>query len=128
MSFRDLQTEVETRIAGSTGLSVTVLPSNFSGTIPTSDWARLNIFAPGGTEIGYGISTTTTGFIEFNIFVDEGDGESAAHEAADELAALYVGTQGKTTFRQPTIATKAVDSVNPNLFRVDLRIPFTRFN
>ena len=128
MSFRELQNEIEDRIAGSTGLSVTVLPANFSGSIPTEDWARLNIFAPAGTEIGYSATTTTTGFIEFNIFVDEGNGESAAHEAADELAALYLGTEGKTTFRQPTIATKAVDSVNPNLFRVDLRIPFTRYN
>ena len=127
MSFRDLQVEVEQRI-GTASLSFTMLPANFSGSIPTDDWARLNIFAPGSAITGYGNTSSNEGFLEFNIFVDEGRGEVRANEIADEINDLYQGSQGHTTFRQGTIATKAVDSVNPNLFRVDLRIPFTRFN
>ena len=127
MSFRSLKVDIEQRIASGT-FDFTILPANFSGSIPTDDWARLNIFAPASDEIGYGNSTTNTGFVEFNIFVDEGQGETRAMEIVDELQDAYEGTQGQTTFRRGTIATKAVDTVNPNLFRVDLRIPFTRYN
>ena len=136
MSFRNLQIEIESRLTVDTTVSMgprgplptTVLPANFSGSIPTDEWARLNIFAPGSAQIGYGNDSTNSGFIEFNIFVDEGQGVSRAHEIADDLMARYVGQEGHTIFQQGTIATKAVDSVNPNLFRVDLRIPFTRYN
>ena len=127
MSFRSLKVDIEQRIASGT-FDFTILPANFSGSIPTDDWARLNIFAPGSTSIGYGNSSTNTGFVEFNIFVDEGQGETRAMEIVDELQDAYEGTQGQTQFQRGTIATKAVDTVNPNLFRVDLRIPFTRFN
>ena len=130
MSFRNLQIEIESRltVASRGALPTTVLPANFTGSIPTDEWARLNIFSPGSAEIGYAEQSTNTGFIEFNIFVDEGQGESRANEIADDLMSRFAGSEGRTTFRRGTIATKAVDSVNPNLFRVDLRIPFTRFN
>ena len=136
MSFRNLQIEIESRLTVDTTVSMgprgplptTVLPANFTGSIPTNEWARLNIFSPASAEIGYAEQSTNTGFIEFNIFVDEGQGESRANEIADDLMLRFVGSEGQTTFRRGTIATKAVDSVNPNLFRVDLRIPFTRYN
>ena len=136
MSFVDLKEDIENRLVDRITdpadpvfrPSIAVLPANFSGEIPTQSWARLNIFVPGSDELQYGDRTSNTGFIEFNIFVDEGDGELEAMEIADELMGYYIGSERTTQFRRGTIATKAVDSVNPNLFRVDLRIPFTRFN
>ena len=137
MSFRNLQIEIESRLTVDTTVSsgprgplpTTVLPANFTGSIPTNEWARLNIFSPGSAEIGYAEQSTNTGFIEFNIFVDEGQGESRANVIADDLMSRFAGSEGRTAI--PTrynCKLRRLILSTPNLFRVDLRIPFTRFN
>ena len=131
MSFRNLQNDIENVFADPTRIptGLQIIPANYSGSITSSAFARLNIFAPQAVTIGYDNATTIGGFVEFNIFVEEGIGLGSAHDFADELNEIYSGVMiGSTQFTQGSIATKAVDTVNPNLFRVDLRIPFTRYN
>lgn len=142
MSYTDLQLEVEGLLPGN-GLmefgpaavsparrdSIQILPANFGGNIPTNGFVRLNVFSPRGDIEGFGFETSITGFVELNIFVQAGQGERRAYLVADELDRRYGGvTQGSTTFTQSTIAVKGIDNENPQLWRLDYRVPFTRYN
>lgn len=108
---------------------IQILASNYSGSIPTTGFIRLNTFAPQGEVTSFGYDTSTGGFLEFNIFVESGSGEGRGYRFADALETRFGGVQsGLTTFGKGSIAVKGIDSENPNLWRIDLRIPFTRYN
>ena len=138
MSFVDLQDDIE-RVLPSNGVvafdpgvpgtdTIQVVPENFDGPVPTNGFARLGVIAPGGDINQFGASTER-GLVNFSIFVDSGLGERRAYEAADAINALYQGkTSGFTQFRKGTITSKGIDSINTQLWRLDLRITFTRYN
>lgn len=134
MTYIMVQEDVESRLPSDgrldvEGGNIQVIPANFRGAVPTNGFVRLNVFSAAGEVDSYGFGNNTRGFVEFNVFVEAGAGERRAYRVADVLDGLYQGmTEGNTTFFKSTIAVKGIDTENPQLWRLDYRVPFTRYN
>lgn len=135
MSYVAIQTEAGSLLPSDGALAVIgagttqIVPANFNGATGNEGFIRFNILVGGSDLSGYGYETQERGFIDFNIFIDLGDGERRAYLIADHLEGLYGGkTSGLTVFSKSNITFKGIDTANPNLWRLDLRVPFIRFN
>ena len=133
MSYADILTETGTLL--NTALTngringLQVIPANFGGTIATNGFIRMNIIIGGSDVNGYDYSTRERGMLLFEIFTDQGSGELAAYTAADTLEDTFGGqTQGQSQFSKSRITRKGIDSQNPNLWRMELQVPFIRYN